>query len=84
MKAIETRKTKGLAMDYLRDLGFDDVYASDSANPIIIVTDSEVNLKRIPFRKIDFLQNKAIISFGKVNTELLYQYIAEKYYPQIC
>lgn len=73
MKANTARKVKGTAMDKLRKLGFENVYASDSGNPTVIVSGGKeklTELKRI-FNRVTFFKGQALITFGKKNTEIL-------------
>ena len=72
MRANTARKIKGNAVDCINKMGYNNVYASDSGNQIIIITDTDTKLRELPFEKINYDKNQAIITFNKINIEILH------------
>ena len=68
--AFENRRIKGIAIDKLRELGYD-VYASDSGNNIIIVYNGDLNKLLTIFKNVKIYKGQALISLGKTNQEIL-------------
>lgn len=84
MSANNNRRLKGLAVDKLTSMGFTDVYASDSGENIIIITDTPEKLRTLTIDLIGTLayRNKSKADFflklNKTNCKIL----AINYNPQ--
>jgi hypothetical protein len=78
MSAFNNRRLKGLAIDKLKELGFNDVSASDSGSNIVVVTDEKDNIVKllkiikgdVAYRRYD---NKVdcYLTIGKINCKRL-------------
>jgi hypothetical protein len=78
MTANDNRRLKGIAINKLKELGFNDLYCSDSGSNIVIVTgnkDEIVKLLKIVSGSIAYrrFDNKidCYITIGKINIKKL-------------
>ncbi|MFZ2937615.1 MAG: hypothetical protein WA066_02800 [Candidatus Omnitrophota bacterium] len=85
MTANENRINKGIAFDILHKLGYENVYASDSGNNVIIVTDTEPQIDRLStfvYGTKHDTRKKSIfdffVSLGKQNMKILNNLKGEK------
>ena len=73
MRANEARRIKGIAYDYLKSIGFSNVYVSDSGKPIVLITTDQSGYNRLSglFKNVKYSQGTVFITFAKVNTTIL-------------
>jgi hypothetical protein len=78
MTAFNNRRLKGLAIDRLKDLGFNNVSASDSGSNVIVVTDTKDNIVKLlkivrgdsALRRYDNMID-CYLTIGKINCKKL-------------